>query len=88
MSNPVGIDCPKDVWTLVASGVLTGKLENDDSDADYFATYRVAGDPAPTTLDNATRIFSDTKDAGISSTEAIDVYIQCQTKDGRVVVSV
>lgn len=86
MANPQFVDCPKDVWTLVATNVVTGQLWRAELGARYLHTYRDTGDAAPTLRDEGMPIFVDTeKDVEtISATLGIDVYVYAANQDGRV----
>ncbi len=88
MANPVKIDIVKDTWVLVASGVMTGQIINDKTNTSYLATYRTAGDPAPTDLLDSRQIFEKSNAVAIKNTVVIDVYVYCKEKDGRVLVDV
>jgi hypothetical protein len=90
MADPVGVDCPADTWTKVATNVTAGMvwlLINAPSQ--YFFTYRDTGNPAPTTLDDRT-LFASTSIDGttpgmpISAATGIDVYIYPTKAAGRV----
>jgi len=88
MASPVKIDIVKDTWVLVASGVTTGQLTNDKTNTSYLATYRTAGDPTPIDLSDSRQIFEKSNAVAIKNTVAIDVYVYCKEKDGRVLVDV
>ena len=85
MANPITVECPADVWTLVASAANTGTVHIKDRIPNkYLHTYRVAGDPAPVNLDDAVPFDPM---AAISSSFPIDVYIQPVDNDGDVLVA-
>ena len=85
MANPTVIECPVDVWTLVATNVQTGSVKVLKTDTGYSQTYRVTGDPAPADDTDA----YDFKDIlTINDSNGIDVYIKALNIDGRVRVDV
>jgi hypothetical protein len=88
MANPVLTDCPKGQWTKVAAGVIRGTMKRKGLLAKYFETYRLADDPAPTTFDEAMPVFVSTNTALIEAQVAIDVYIWCKVKAGKVRVAI
>lgn len=89
MANPISVPITNGVWTPVATSVLSGLISIKEWNAtDYYQTYRVAGDPAPTGDETEeTSVQIKTYQVQISSAVAIDVYIYCTETDGRVVLS-
>lgn len=85
MADPVIVECPKDVWTLVAENQTTGIIHilKVDSSA-YLQTYRDTGGGAPATPADDGEAVPFRNFLQISSAAAIDVYIKCLGKDGRV----
>ena len=85
--NPSVIVCAKDVWTLVASDVVTGFVYPLHTGAVYYSTYRITGQTAPTVLvDEGVRL---RKPAGkIAGTRGLDIYVWAQRAAGKVQVHV
>ena len=85
MANPITVDCPANVWTLVASSVNSGTVTVKNNEPGiYKHTYRVAGGAVPTDNDDALPF---EKMALISSSFPIDVYIKPVDADGEVIVA-
>lgn len=86
MGNPVFVDCPKDVWTKVATNVVTGMIWKVKNVNVYLQTFRVTGDPAPTSRSDGVAIFRDNEPDYeiISATSGIDIHIFPVGKNGRV----
>ncbi len=84
MANPVIVPCPKGAWTKVATNIVAGQLHNKATLAAYFQTYRETGDPVPTGLTEAVRIFAKSKSATILNSSNIDVYLYCKKFAGSV----
>ena len=87
MSNPVSIQIPVNVWTLVAEGVTVGMIHkqiNEPIKSKYLQTYKLAGEAAPTDDDEAGPLFKTESVARISHSVAIDVYIKAITTAGAV----
>ncbi len=84
MADPVLVVCALGSWTKIATNVTTGIVHRKDSDAKYFQTYRMTGNPAPSDLTDAVQIFTKEDSAEISNSAAIDVYIYCQVDAGLV----
>jgi len=86
MANPVLVPCPEGTWTKVATAATAGIINvTSTAPSKYTQTYRETGEPAPTTLAEAVP-FED--ELIISSSTAIDVYIQPLQEAGEVRVSV
>jgi len=84
---PVAV--PKDVWTKIAIGVLTGTVYNKKTAVGYFQTFRVTGDPAPTDLEEGVGMFLDNPGyEEISSDSPIDVWVYSVKEDGKLRVDV
>jgi len=81
MADPVIEDVPEDTWTKVATNVTTGIIHALLSEARYEHTYRDTGGAAPSTFEEGAPFV---KRLVISATAGIDVYINCQDKDGKV----
>ena len=86
MANPVIIECPAGVWTLVASNVTAGRIKMASTAPNaYLETYRMTGNPAPTDQSEGVPAFPfDGATADIEAAAAIDVYIMAVGKDGKV----
>lgn len=85
MPSPAFIDCPKDAWTKVATGVVTGQVWRMISTERYLQTYRLTGDAEPTEKEEGVAAFLDGNDREtISSAELIDVYLYSISENGRV----
>lgn len=89
MSNPVIKSIPEGEWTKAASAVTSGMLYLLDASVNYYQTYRLADETAPTNPvegvlpEEAIRIFNNENQAQISNHEPIDVYIIAYDKDGN-----
>lgn len=83
MANPVLTPIPQGVWTKVATNVKNGNLHKKNHTPLYKQTYRLTGDPAPTTPDEAVLMFSKCLSEIIRSDVAIDVYVWCVGADGE-----
>jgi len=81
MDNPAIIVVPEKIWTKVAEDVVTGVIHRLVSTVNYYQTYRLTGQAAPTELSERVRIFEQSNEAAISATEAIDVYLYCENND-------
>jgi hypothetical protein len=50
MADPIGVPCPKNTWVKVVNSLAICTVYfNRVDNVIYFFTYRVAGNPAPTT---------------------------------------
>lgn len=84
MANPVNVNCPKDVWTKVATSVTNAIVKKMNVRPNiYLETYRVTADPAPVNNDGANPIDSS-GELVVSSATSVDVYIQPVGVDGEV----
>jgi len=83
MANPVIVNCPKDVWTKVATGISTGVIHMvSNKPREYKYTYRDTGGTAPTTRTNEeVRVVNRLV---INSANLVDVYIMPISDDGVV----
>ncbi len=88
MANPVFVICTVDTWVKVATAVQTGQLWKANTSPDYFQTYKITGDPAPTTRGEGMALFSNGISEPISSAVLIDVYVYAAGSAGRVRVDV
>lgn len=85
---PEIVDIPQREWTLVASSVQYGLIDNLQTGFKYWQTFRNAGDNAPSTIVGnkvpfeAVRMFNKDSHERIASSYAIDVYVYCQREDG------
>ena len=90
MANPVSVLIPQRQWTLVASGVTSGRINRGQTNYDYYQTYRLSGNEAPVDPvdrkipEEAVKVFESATQAMISSSRAIDVYFFCVSRDGGV----
>jgi hypothetical protein len=83
MANPAVTACTKDAWTKVATSVTSGQVHIlSNAPNQYSHTYRVTGDPAPTTLAEAVTLSQVS--TPISSPSNIDVYIYAHGAAGSV----
>ena len=81
MADPVVINCPADVWTLVATGLTDGTIHIISNEPDaYYQTHRDTLTAAPTDLSDAITFKSQLT---IRSTP-VDMYVQPAGKDGVV----
>jgi len=87
MANPVVISIPEWTWTKIAENVVTGIIDMLDSSMQYYQTYRVTGEAAPTAPSNlvipteAVRMFQQSNSEGISAITGIDVYVLALNTD-------
>jgi len=87
MGNPLFVDCPKDVWTKVATNVVTGVIKKVSTKPRvYLQTFRITGDPAPTLQSDGVLVFDikNPNSENISAVSGIDIYIYPVGKAGRV----
>ena len=86
--NPTVYDTTAENWLQIAAGVEIGLIVILEPRASYRLTYRVAGDPAPSTpddIENSPKVQSLSVD--IASDAPIDVYIYTVAGiDGKVTV--
>ncbi len=82
MADPVVVPCPADVWTIVATNVLTGVVHiRSNIPSLYLQTYRDTGEAAPTSKVDAVPF---DEPLIISASAGIDVYVQPLDEDGSV----
>lgn len=87
MANPEIKTLNEWEWTKVATNVTTGSMHRIRSTVYYYQTYRLTGEAAPSDPtvgempDEAVRIFEESNQISISSTDPIDVYILCANSD-------
>ena len=86
MANPVVVPCAKDVWTKVATNVISGQIWRLSSKPKYYHTYRDTGGDAPEDLTEAVPIFVDGNidREEIAAVSGIDIYIYCRRSAGSV----
>lgn len=93
VGDPEIKNCTADTWVKVATNVWFGtisKLYDNDDIADptgYLQTYRVTGEPAPTTTEEGSICFAKTNTEWILSWWGIDVYIMALGRNGKVRVN-
>jgi len=78
MADPVFIDIPEGVWTLVAENVVTGLLwKQKNRNTRMIQVFRDTGGAAPTLQSEGVEAFTDgdNKPEIISSSRRIDVYL-------------
>jgi len=87
MANPVNVPLPKGVWVKVATAVVTGRITIKEWQAsNYWQTYRLTGEAAPTDTTTATLGFKP--EILLQSQEDSDFYMMARVYSGSVVVSV
>lgn len=85
MPNPVFVNCPKNVWTKVATNVNAGFIHKVYLiPYSYLQTYRLTGEAAPTLKSDGVMAFEHSITEEISATAGIDVYLYPITAGGRV----
>lgn len=85
MPNPVTIDCPAGVWTLIAEDQIFGYIYSmNKTPAMYLYTYRLTGEVAPTDSAEGTPVFIKDEKKFIISGLGIDIYIMAVGSDGAV----
>lgn len=93
VGDPEVITCPANRWTKIATNVWFGtvsKLYDDDEIADptgYLQTYRVTGEPAPTSKAEGVVCFETGNFELILSWWGIDVYVWAIGQEGKVRVN-
>lgn len=83
MANPIVINCTKNKWKRVASDINFGNIKKLTHD-NYIETYRMHGDPAPTTPEEGFRLFLQKDSEFVFSWDNIDVYIMAVGAAGKV----
>ena len=82
------IPCPKDEWTKVATGVVTGQIWEKSKKPKpklYFYTYRLTGEAEPTTIDEGVKLFINSViSEEISFLSPVDIYVWPVGNDGVV----
>ena len=87
-TNPVFVDVPKGAWKKVATNVLKGNIGLTSGRSTMCnATFKDTGDAAPTSALDGVPVFELISKIAISNTTAIDVYLWCVNRDGRVSVA-
>ena len=84
MANPVFTDITANTWTKIATNVTSGKIRIVTRSASYLSTYRITGDGPPLDKSDGFQIFTKEDFEDILSSFAIDVYLYCPEKAGRV----
>jgi len=87
MSNPA-IDIPKDVWSKVATSVVTGFIHKVDHTPIYIQAFVDTGDAAPTLESEGVLAFEKSTIEPISSNNLIDVYLYPKKHAGKVRVDI
>ena len=101
MADPLVVDIGTEwAWQKVATSITTGMIHRLSTDVDYYQTYRLTGESAPssptlgTIPEEAVRMFELSGSEQISSSTAIDVYIMVKYdntlagRDGKVRVDI
>ena len=83
MTDPIFVNCPKGVWTKVASDIRGGRISRVTTGSIYSWTYRIPEEPAPVLSEGVT-LFSKNNTEKIMQTSGIDLYIFCRRKAGSV----
>ena len=87
MADPAIVEIPEWEWTKVATNVVTGSIHRLTTVVNYYQTYRLTGEDAPDTPtvgtypEEAVRIFDNSTQIPISSTNYIDVYLMSANSD-------
>ena len=94
MADPVLVDTPIDVWTLIAENVLQGLVDRRTVEsAAYYFTTRPTGSAIPPITDIGDSDFKgepkflEGRSIAISAPQPIDVYVLCTVNPGRVMVT-
>lgn len=82
MANPVITVCTKNAWVKVATGVTSAIIHKKITGPQYYHTYRLTTDPAPTDLTDGIEMTDQSIEYAHSA--AIDIYIYAQSKAGSV----
>jgi len=85
MNNPLTVSLTKNVWTKVATSVVTGNIAIIDDTVGYRYTYRKTGDYPPTTQEG---VLLQSNILSISATEYIDVYMKSVRGNGIIEVMI
>lgn len=85
MAAPAVISLTADTWTLVASNVTDGYVWVDNDDNTYYFNFVLTGGTAPSGFNKTERSLIG-RNAIISHSEPIDVYVYRQGTDGDVMV--
>ena len=82
MENPIyPINLVGGQWNKVLSAYTgTGTIDKKTENCDYYQTYRIANEDAPTLFDEGTPIFLNTYTEEFGSDSSIDIYVW-STKD-------
>lgn len=78
---------PEWEWVKIAGGVIKGSINRLSSPVYYYQTYRLEDETAPTAPtigtipEEAVRMFQDSDQELIESSDPIDVYIMCANAD-------
>ena len=85
-ANPEIVNCPKEIWTIVAAGVTSATIYKINVNPSlYLQTYRIEGDTPPSDNSDAAALFpGGVLYATISNDVKIDVYIKPLGRDGQV----
>lgn len=85
MPNPTNPTLTEGQWNIVATNVVTGKIDRLKSNFTYWATYVLTGTTAPADTeaerDKTPKIFQKSNEEEIKSNEGIDVYIWIENSD-------
>jgi hypothetical protein len=87
MNNPLPVELTQWTWVKVATNVTTGAIFRLNQHQQYYQTFRLTGDTAPsvptpgTLPEEAVEIFVTGTHEDIESSEPIDVYILSVDED-------
>lgn len=89
MPNPTNPTMTEGQWNLIATNVVTGKIDMLKSEFTYWARYVLTGTTAPadteTVRDQSPKIFQKGEhEEPIQSNQAIDVYLWIENSDTSV----
>jgi hypothetical protein len=78
MANPYFVNLKSNSWMRVARGVTAGIIKRVSlDDLPIIETYRVYGDPKPTSQGDGVHCFLNGNTETIASSSPIDVYLMC-----------
>ena len=85
MADPVIVQCPANIWTLVAENVTAGSIKKiGNGPGRYLETYRMTGGAAPTDQAEGAIMFINGPSEIIEAAAGIDVYVMACGSAGAV----
>lgn len=88
MGNPTNPVLIEGQWNLIATNVVTGKIDRLKSNFTYWARHVLTGTTAPadteTVRDQSPKIFEESNMEPITSNNAIDAYLWIENSDESV----